>query len=340
MDKIIDRKEPEMEIDFSAWDNDNGQEEEHDPTLVYLEEELGEPDYTLNIGGVGCLPRGDIAAVKAKSKNGKTYLCSILAAALLGDETFGISRENEHKVLYIDTEQNKRHTNRLVVRIHQILGLDAKKSRHDISRGYALRTIAKEQIQALIEEKVKKWCPTAVIIDGIADLCRNYNDPVESDKVIDFVMKLASNYDCAVVCVLHTNKQEGDQNMKGHLGTLLLQKSSDVFQVTKKGLIFDVEQTDTRNAPCPPWAFSLDCWGNPVPALTSEKERINRTRYLFESFFDGKESASRCELVKFVSQQYSVKDRSADERIKQAVNDGILMQLGRGKYALKNTANV
>ena len=33
--------------------------------------------------------------------------------------------------------------------------------------------------------------------------------------------------DCAVCCVLHTNKGDGDHGMKGHLGTLLLQKASD-----------------------------------------------------------------------------------------------------------------
>ena len=44
---------------------------------IDLAKTYSEPSYLVKSGGVGTIPRGDIIAVKAKSKHGKTFLCSI-----------------------------------------------------------------------------------------------------------------------------------------------------------------------------------------------------------------------------------------------------------------------
>ena len=49
-----------------------------------------EPPYTIKIDGIGALPRKDIFAIKAKSKQGKSQAATILLAGTLGCETLGI----------------------------------------------------------------------------------------------------------------------------------------------------------------------------------------------------------------------------------------------------------
>ena len=51
---------------------------------VFSNEKLPQLEYTVNIDGCGCCPRGDIIAIKAKSKNGKTFLATLFASAILG----------------------------------------------------------------------------------------------------------------------------------------------------------------------------------------------------------------------------------------------------------------
>lgn len=58
----------------------------------------------------------------------------------------------------------------------------------------------------------------------------------ESSNVISTLMK-ASEECTAIVNVLHTNKGKEDSNMRGHLGTELLNKCSRCMEVKKDGLI-------------------------------------------------------------------------------------------------------
>ena len=43
-----------------------------------------EPEYLIRIGDVPTLPKGNLVAVSAKWKNGKTFFCDILSAIILG----------------------------------------------------------------------------------------------------------------------------------------------------------------------------------------------------------------------------------------------------------------
>ena len=80
---------------------------------IDLSKEYSEPSYLIKSNGVGTIPRGDIIAVKAKSKNGKTFLCSIFAAVAMGAEWGSLNAaENDCKIIYADTEQNARNVSR------------------------------------------------------------------------------------------------------------------------------------------------------------------------------------------------------------------------------------
>ena len=61
-----------------------------DDYFVNVTENYPEPPFLFYKDSVGFMPCGDISAVKAKSKNGKSHFCAILAAALIGGRTFEV----------------------------------------------------------------------------------------------------------------------------------------------------------------------------------------------------------------------------------------------------------
>ena len=71
-----------------------------------------------------------------------------------------------------------------------------------------------------------------VFIDGIVDLCRNYNDLEESSDLVTFFMNLAAQRKFLLIDVLHNARSTG--SARGHLGTELLNKANCNINVTKE----------------------------------------------------------------------------------------------------------
>lgn len=245
---------------------------------ICLAEKLAEPIFTVKSLGAGAFPLGDIQAIKAKSKSGKTYAASIIAAVILGGD-FGTLKAGVEaaKVLFFDTEQNKLNTAKVMRRIHSLLGWEDTENT-DRLHVYSLRRMDLAVRCEHIAAKVQAYKPTAVIIDGIADLMLNFNDVEESSRLIDWLMKLSAANNCAVIAVLHENKSKEDSGMKGHLGTLLLQKSSDVFQCGKANGVFTVTETDSRNLPIEDFSFFIDGHGIPHPTQSKASLKVDATR--------------------------------------------------------------
>ncbi len=64
-----------------------------------------DPEYLIRIGDVPTLPKGNLVAISAKWKSGKTFFCDILAAIFLGSDHFASCRslQDSGKVLFFDT---------------------------------------------------------------------------------------------------------------------------------------------------------------------------------------------------------------------------------------------
>ena len=131
-------------------------------------------------------------------------------------------------------------------------------------RAYSLREMDVSERLSFVERVSQEHSPTAVFVDGIADTIPDFNDIEQSQEAIQRMMAMSARLHCAVIFILHTNK--ADNNMKGHLGTLATQKCADVFQVEKKGNIFHVSESESRNLPIKDFKFTIDDNGIPQPA--------------------------------------------------------------------------
>lgn len=74
-------------------------------------------------------------------------------------------------------------------------------------------------------------------------------DNPESTDVLDLLSRLSQDNNTAICCILHENKSSADSNMRGHLGTELINKCTEEYQVTKKDNVITIEQTVSRDAP-------------------------------------------------------------------------------------------
>jgi hypothetical protein len=318
-------------------DFDNVMNDEKDPYMIDLSEDYPEPDYLLKVGDVPTMPRGDVSSAKAKSKNGKSYLESIFVASLLGYQGMNIHTLNGGATaIYFDTEQNPRNTARLAKRVHILLGWNIK-TNNDRFKAYSLRSMPTDDRLSYIQKIIANNKPDLVVIDGIADLIGDFNNIEQSSHIIDELMKLSTKYNCHVSCVLHTNKAVSDNNMKGHLGTLLLQKSSDVYEIRKEGSTFNVSETDSRNLPFEDFSFALDCNGIPVKAETikvnKELRKLNAMRDILNTVFKECGDLTYKELTEQYALHSGESEVTAKRRIKLAIENKIIKIYGK-KYSI------
>ena len=322
--EAINKVDEELTAITTASKGDN------DDYIVDLTKNYSEPQYLITQDGIGTIPRGDLQAIKAKSKNGKSYLASILAASILGSEAFGFRPcEAETKVLYVDTEQNKLNTARIMRRIHIIMGWPTNENR-DSLRAINLRSVATKNRLPRILKEVKRNVPTALFIDGVADLIEDFNDIEQSTKVINALMRLSTEYNTSVICILHENKSKDDNGMKGHLGTMLLQKASDVFQVKKSNGKFDVSITDCRNMSVEDFSFAIDGHGVPFRGMSvkesKEAAKVEELRKLIQKIFvETKQTEiSYTDLFRYIMTYSGKSERTAKGKVAEALDLNIL----------------
>jgi len=72
-----------------------------------------------------------------------------------------------------------------------------------------------------------------VIVDGVADLCHDPNDPAEAFGLVEELHRLAIKYDCPIVLILHLNPGSLTNKTRGHLGSQLERKAESVIQLEK-----------------------------------------------------------------------------------------------------------
>ena len=249
---------------------DVSQHPEWDEILQRLEKcfidrdtQLIEQKHLLEIHGVKCFPRGDLIAISGKEKCGKTTACRILTTALLRGEYEGIQAlEKDLRILWIDTEQARLSTRSVSRAIDMMCGFLPTS---DQIRYLNLREWGdKASMRVVLQVMFDNFCPDFVILDGIRDFIDDFNDVRESADIVLEVMRLSSGVSaeeaqekklrqrlpCSIACILHQNKPKDDNNMRGHLGTELANKSGEVWESSRgEDGLFEFTQTRSRTRP-------------------------------------------------------------------------------------------
>lgn len=236
----------------------------------------------LEVDGVPFFAKGDIHAIKAKQKQGKTNAIAIMVAAILCGKWGRLKGILEGaKVLVIDTEQKNADTQLVYNRTLELAGLP-KEDIYERFQTFAFRALDTEQKLNAVKALIMEFKPDIVFVDGVVDLMGNFNEVDDSKAIIEELLRMTtkevSGFDPAIVCVLHTNKAAEDHNMRGHAGTMLAQKAGNVFEVKKDNNIITVHNSDSRHQEVPSWSFMFDAQGNIIDADAERNRLIEEAR--------------------------------------------------------------
>jgi hypothetical protein len=168
------------------------------------------------------------------AKAGKsTFLAAAISSAFMPGDMFGMKfkfPEGRRKIAYFDTEQSEYDFFRQVNKIKNFAGINGLP---EWAHLYSVREDNPDEIRALIETYLENnpECPV-IIIDGILDLIFDYNNEVESRKLVNWFKKLTKIYNCLFIGVLHQGKGLGNQTL-GHLGSNCDRWASSTLEVIK-----------------------------------------------------------------------------------------------------------
>lgn len=225
-------------------------------------------EFLFAVDNVPFLTRADIHTIGAKQKGGKTSLIRILIATSICGQWHRVScLKPDMKIVYLDTEQKAVDTQNSLRMVMKMAGKEEVDNPN--IHMFNFRPLTPDEMMTGIVMYLTIYRPDMLVIDGIVDICKDFNDVEASqDLVLNFLMKLAEQYNCAIVSVLHTNKTDNYTELRGHLGAFLGQKGVTVLKCVKdeSSNIVSVTMPTVRYAPVPDWHFTFDAEGLPVDA--------------------------------------------------------------------------
>lgn len=294
---------------------------------------INEPKFLFSIGGIPTIPRAELIGIKGRAKMGKSQFEYLLISVMLA----GLSRGNikplldKYKILLFDTEQSQASLKKCCQRALKYAGLPIDKN--DVRFiPFFMRPLSIDERKQAIENAVREEHPDIIFIDGVRDLLQDFNSLEQSGNLIQWLLRLTAEYGCTIVSVLHQNKAKDDGNMRGHLGTELLNKLTDCFEVSKKDGKFIVSCTDSRNIQCPDIAFSIDANGEFREEVASDDNklcaRVEEIKRVLRTCFNTKSEMTYTELTKSYVMEAAVSGRTAQRAIKEAKDNDFLSVKG------------
>lgn len=288
------------------------------PYLVDLSKPVPEPRPIIEHRGKLIASFGNLSAVVGAAKSKKTFLCTALVGGLLTVEgDFGITPRLV-RVLWVDTEQSQAHAHKVVKRIHRIAGWSEERSNPMLNL-LTLREIEPRERMEVLYNSIDGLMPQLVVVDGISDLMYNTNDIEESDRIVGQLMALSSQYNCHILCVLHTNPNS--DKARGHVGSTLQRKAETVLFVHKVGDCSVVEPQFCRNEEFEPFAFMIDEEGLPVECdLPREQESEGDCEAILRNNYP--QGIERRVLINKMVEELSISRNAAQARIGRAIKSG------------------
>ena len=249
-------------------------------TRIRTDTEVPDLEHALEVDGTGFFARRDIHAIKAKAKAGKTTTLKVFIAALLLGEMFRIKSLLTHpRVVFFDTEQSRKDTKSILDDVIAMTELDPEVIDSQVVL-QSLRRIDREDLLPLLRQALEDEKPDVVFIDGIVEFVGSFNDESESKQIIKELLMLSEEYNCAIICVLHTNKADEDHNMRGHLGTMLAQKAATVLECKKErgSSVITVSCSESRHEEPTEWSIMFAEGGRIVDATEQRKLQLEQRK--------------------------------------------------------------
>ena len=252
--------------------------------------EAAPADFLLENGGTGFCARANLHAIVSRRKQGKTFCALAKCAAILGGDFAGVTARAEGlRVLVFDTEQSESD-----IKARKASIIKAARDFNPNDLAYICARYKREEADPWNSDSVQAWRrklllylaenfrPDYIVLDGIADLCADFNSNEEAAAVVEELLALAASTGAAIDCVIHENEKQGKDTATGHIGTALMKKCADYFGTSKFSTLDGTTITcrmsakGSRHKAAPPFALCVaDDWEflpAEAPALDDEEE--------------------------------------------------------------------
>ncbi len=213
------------------------------------------PIYTL-AGSVICTP-GNLTSITSAIKTGKSAVVSSMAASVLGagfsGDFLGFKSSNPSgfALLHFDSEQSPDDHWHLIARALKRAGLNEPPPWF---YSYRLTGLCSRQAWDCVAHATEAAAQVhggvhSCLIDGVADLVADVNDPGASNAFVSTLHDMAIRYDCPIAGVIHFNP--GGEKTRGHLGSQLERKAETNLRLDKQDGVTTIWSDKQRRAPIP-----------------------------------------------------------------------------------------
>ena len=194
------------------------------------------------LGETSICTAGNLTAIAAAIKSGKSsvltaMMASAMTASPQGLDFLGFRSSNleGHALIHIDTEQSREDHDDLVRRSIRRAGLGAPPP---WLYSFCLTGMPVKDLQALLWLMMETAFTLhrgihSVLIDGVADMVPDVNDPETSNAFVSDLHGHAILYKCPIIGIIHLNP--GTEKTRGHLGSQLERKSETNLRMEREG---------------------------------------------------------------------------------------------------------
>lgn len=305
---------------------------------------VDKPTPLVSVKGEIICTAGNLTVITGQSKTGKSGVSNGIVAGTLARkgikcDTLGFDVEanlDRKLVLTIDTEQSRynwdKNFRNVVERAYLSDSPEWFKSLH-------LKSLSvKEKLQttweALKYYSNKFGGVHFIQVDGIGDYVNDANDQTESSLMVHEFEKMAEEFDCPLITVLHTNY--GSEKQRGALGSIIRRKVESSIMIKKENGISTVTYDLLRNAfEVPSIEFGYDkmkgyhTFQNYVN--NSQSQNNSKVQKVMDSVLSIHELGLD-DLTKRIQQTELVSPVVARRYIKEARKTGIIREMAPGHY--------
>lgn len=207
-----------------------------------INRQIPKPDPIFTLAGTTVSTPGNITAIYSQAKTGKSSLIGAMMSAAMtnptsGHDCLGMAGPNykKHALLHFDTEQSPYDWQQLLKSSLRRVNLQEPPP---WLMSYTLTGLSAAECRDFIRMSLKRARKKfggihSIVIDGIADLVIDPNDPAECFPLITELHAAAIEFNTAVVAILHMNPGS-EVKGRGHLGSQLERKAESNLTLEKE----------------------------------------------------------------------------------------------------------
>ena len=310
------------------------------------------PETRFTLGGVPIATPGNIVAISAGVKSGKSSLVAASMASLLaptteGRDFLGVEGRNPHglAVLHFDTEQSPFDHWQLIDRALRRAGVPQEPPWF---RSYCLTGFpfneARQSVFDLAEDaRGELGGIHSVFIDGAADLVADVNDPEECNAFVAQLHGKAIDWHAPIIALIHVNPNS--EKTRGHLGSQLERKAETNLRLEKDGETIVAWSEKNRGAPIPKESAPRFQWSDSdrmhvsTQSLGADRLAVKRVelREIAVAAFNaaGKAALAWADLVSHIGQLEGLKASGSRKKLEAMQKAGVIAKSGvLGTYTL------